>query len=190
MNNFLQWNPTEANQETDAAYAADSNRAGGQTVNSIVPSAMLNKIFFQVTTMVKAIADYMVAQGQNAVDSNEPVLSANFAAAIATQIAAIIATNVVSVAFSTTPTFDASQGKTFEMTLTGNVTTSALINLTPGNKITFIIHQDGTGSRTFNWPSNVFGAGVIDPGASNTSVQEFIVGADGSVRPVSVMTVS
>src|ERR1035438_10320861 len=62
---------------------------------------------------------------------------------------------IIIVPFSTTPVFDASLGSQFQITLTGPVTAPTLINVTPGQKITFMIVQDSTGNRTFTWPSNV-----------------------------------
>jgi hypothetical protein len=59
------------------------------------------------------------------------------------------------VAFSSTPTFDASRGNTQKITLTGNVSSSSLANAATGEQINWIICQDGTGGRTFVWPSNV-----------------------------------
>jgi len=85
---------------------------------------------------------------------------------------------LVSVAFSATPVFDAFAGLTFEMTLTGNVTSSSVANGTAGNTITFIIRQDGTGGRTFAWPANFKGASLIAPDANLYSVQSFVF--DGS----------
>lgn len=186
--NFLQFNPNESNQESDSAYNADSSRAGGLAVNSIVPSALLNKVLYQASTMITALATYLVGQGQNASDTNLATLTSAIQAALAAQIFNAVA--VIAVAFSSTPTFDASQGVNFEMTLTGNVTSSSFINAKPGQRISFIIHQDATGGRTFVWPTNVFGTGTVDPGASNTSVQEFIIETDLSLRPLTAMTVS
>lgn len=95
----------------------------------------------------------------------------------------------VPVAFSATPVFNCLLGNVFEMTLTGNVTSATCINVRNSSEIGFIIHQDGTGSRTFAWPSNVPGA-TIDPGAGNTNMQFFFVDASGTVRPKTAMTVS
>lgn len=81
---------------------------------------------------------------------------------------------LVSVAFSATPTFDASAGKSFSIALTGDVTSSTVSNPTPGEVITFIIAQDATGSRGFVWPSNFKGASAIGPEANSFSVQSFI----------------
>jgi hypothetical protein len=81
---------------------------------------------------------------------------------------------LVSVAFSATPTFDASAGNSFAMTLTGNVTSGTITNATAGQTITFIITQDGTGGWTFAFPSNVKGESNIGADAASVSVQSFI----------------
>lgn len=61
------------------------------------------------------------------------------------------------VTFSNSPTFDASLGNNFKITLTGNVTSSVLSNALAGQIITFQIIQDGSGNHTFIWPPNVVG---------------------------------
>ena len=82
------------------------------------------------------------------------------------------------VSFSTTPTFDASNGTTQKITLAGNVTSSTLTNTPSGQIVNFIICQDATGSRTFVWPTNVKGAMTIGSTLSTCSVQGFI--SDGT----------
>lgn len=59
------------------------------------------------------------------------------------------------VPFSTTPTFDASQGSVLEITLTGNVTSSTFANATAGQTISIILCQDSVGGHTFVPPVNV-----------------------------------
>jgi hypothetical protein len=83
---------------------------------------------------------------------------------------------VTNVAFSATPTFDAStfMQPTFTITLTGNVTSSTIINPSNGERIVFVITQDGTGSRTFAWPANTKGSSIISGDANSVSVQEFV----------------
>lgn len=83
-----------------------------------------------------------------------------------------------SVTYVSTPVFDGSQGSTFEIVLTGNVTSSTSTNLIAGYKYIFIILQDVTGGRTFAWPAGFFGTMVIDQTPSVTNVQEFVY--DGS----------
>jgi hypothetical protein len=78
------------------------------------------------------------------------------------------------VAFSATPVFNAGASGSFSMTLTGNVSSSSITNATSGQTITFIITQDGTGGRTFPWPSNVKGASGVAGDANSVSVQSFI----------------
>jgi len=80
----------------------------------------------------------------------------------------------ISMTFSSTPIFDGSKGNVFEMTLTGNVTGSTTINLIAGTLYTFILIQDGTGGRTFAWPSGMKGTMLIDPTAYSTNVQQFV----------------
>jgi hypothetical protein len=78
------------------------------------------------------------------------------------------------VTFSATPTFDASRGNTQKLTLTGNVTGSTLANAAAGEQINFIICQDGTGGRTFVWPTNIKGGMTIGTTASKCSAQIFV----------------
>ena len=95
--------------------------------------------------------------------------------AVAADIAGIKA-----VSFSATPVFDASTFAlpTFTMTLTGNVTSSSVTNPIAGQRIAFVLTQDGTGGRTFAWPTNFHAASNIGPDANSVSVQEFLY--DGS----------
>lgn len=86
----------------------------------------------------------------------------------------------VSVVFSATPTFDSAMGNTFEITLTGNVSSSTLSNLVAFQNYDFIICQDATGSRTFVWPTNVSGGMTIGATASRCSAQSFRVNAAGN----------
>jgi hypothetical protein len=78
------------------------------------------------------------------------------------------------VSYSATPTFTVTASSTpqiFSITLTGNVTSSTLVttSATAGQQIVLQIIQDGTGSRTFVYPSNWYGACQSAPQASYTS---------------------
>ena len=88
--------------------------------------------------------------------------------------------------FSATPTFDCSLGDSFSITVTGNVTSSTLSNVTPGQRLTFWIKQSG-GGFTFAWPSNVKGGGTISGTDGFISTQEFEVDLAGDARAVSAM---
>lgn len=81
---------------------------------------------------------------------------------------------VYTLTFSATPTFNASLGNTQKITLTANVTSSTLSNASTGQQIHFLICQDGTGSRTFVWPTNVLGGMTIGSTPSKCSAQNFI----------------
>lgn len=69
-NNFQQWNPTAANQESDSAYTSDSLRSGGAPTGAIFPSPTANKLFFQLAQMVCALAGMMANKGYNISDAN------------------------------------------------------------------------------------------------------------------------
>src|SRR5579864_826689 len=81
--------------------------------------------------------------------------------------------SLTTVAFSATPTFDASSAASFKLTLTGNVTGSTLANAVAGEPISFEICQDATGGRTFVPPANVLNMGTIVSTANACSTQEF-----------------
>ena len=81
------------------------------------------------------------------------------------------------VSFSATPTFNViSQNQLFQMTLTGNVTSSNLVvsGITPPAIISFEIAQDGTGSRTFTWPVTSFAAYPVSSTANSTTIETFL----------------
>jgi len=109
----------------------------------------------------------------------------------ATYITGLIPTGVVVVPFSSIPTFDASKGLEFKITLTGNVTNSVFSNGNIGPSIIVIrIVQDSTGNRTFMWPTNIRNAGVISPAANSRSLQIFAIDTDGSADAIGPMMYS
>lgn len=78
------------------------------------------------------------------------------------------------VAFSATPVFDLSIGDIFEITLTGNVTSSTITNPSTSKKITIIVKQDGTGGRTFVWPTDtVRRLALVDTNANAVTVVSY-----------------
>jgi hypothetical protein len=87
--------------------------------------------------------------------------------------------NGVTVTFSATPAFDASK-RVQVLTLTGAVTSSTVTGLTQFRRVTFMIKQDGSGSHSFVWPTNVYGGMDIDPTANTVNSQEF-ASPDGSI---------
>lgn len=110
------------------------------------------------------------------------IKSAQVKAALVGQVA------VNTVSYSATPTFDASLGGTQQITLTGNVSSSTLSNVIAGQTITFKIKQDGTGGRSFVWPTNVLGGMTIDSSmaAAETATQQFHCFDGTNLEPISV----
>ena len=87
------------------------------------------------------------------------------------------AQTVTPVTFSATPAFTViAQNQLFTITLTGNAVSLpvSFVNVQAPALITFQITQDGTGSRTFAWPSNVTGGVTIDSAANHTTSQTFV----------------
>lgn len=81
---------------------------------------------------------------------------------------------LTTVTFSTTPTFVRStQIQEWAITLTGNVTSSGLSGQTAADLFIFNICQDGTGGRTFAWPTGFSQAATISPVASSCTKQTF-----------------
>lgn len=71
-----------------------------------------------------------------------------------------LATSPVTVTFSATPTFDCNAGNFFQITLTGNVTSSTITNQpTDASRIRLRLVQDATGSRTVVFPTTFRFAG-------------------------------
>lgn len=81
------------------------------------------------------------------------------------------------VPYSASPTFtDAAQNQLFTMTLTGNATSNPMtfVGVTPPGIITFQITQDGSGSHSFSYPSNIVGGATISSTANVTTQQTFL----------------
>jgi hypothetical protein len=126
--------------------------------------------------------DFVFDQWDKDADRKTPlmVLKANTNVGVGTtdprlqfQVAKAMAAGVNAVAFSVTPTFDASLGNTQTITLTANVTSSTLSNAVAGQWLVLDIVEDATGGRTFAWPANFKGAGAINTGANKHNVQMF-----------------
>lgn len=84
---------------------------------------------------------------------------------------------ITPVSFSATPTFTATgQYQVFQITLTGNVTSSILnmTGVTAPSIVSFEISQDSTGGRTFVWPVNVVGGSLVNPSANQVTTQSFL----------------
>ena len=184
--NLLQWNPTAANQETDAQYLADSQRSGGATNPSLFDATLANKLFYQTTTYLYALFTAFANKGFTTSDSSAATLVAQCANFLTT---ADVKPGLVNVPYATAVTFDASKANGFEVALTGG-TTVTLINATVGQIITLAFQQDAVGGRTVALPGIVLSPGTVDPTANSTSVQTFQVLTDGYLHPIAPMVVS
>lgn len=85
-------------------------------------------------------------------------------------------TNYNTVAFSATPVFSGAGCFLiciFEITLTGNVTSSTLTNIPKGTIIIFKIIENSAGAWTFAFPANIRNPQSIDTTANAINVQAF-----------------
>jgi hypothetical protein len=185
--NFQQFNPTQANQESDSAYTADSNRSGGFGTGAIVPGVLLNKVWYQFSTFIAAFGNMMALKGYTTSDASLSTLQGVLANLITS---ADINGNLINVAYAPSITFNCGTNNGFQITLTGNVTASAFSGMAIGQEITVVLVQDGSGGRTFVWPAGLTTAGAPDTTPNAVSIQKFKKILDGSIRPLGPMTVS
>jgi hypothetical protein len=69
MTNFYQFDPSKNNMQSDAAYSSSSFRSqGAQT--GVASSSAHNKLFYQLSTMVAALAQMMEAKGYTMEDTS------------------------------------------------------------------------------------------------------------------------
>lgn len=182
--NFLQWNPSQSNQESDSTYLADSQRTGGAVDNTPLPAALGNKVFYQASTFIAAFCGMLAAKNYSTSDASLSALQAVLANIVTEndQIPAIL-----SVAYSPTPGFNAAAANGFQMTLGGNVTSSAITGITPGQLVAFYFIQDAIGGRTVVWPVSFVGANQPDPAPNAVSMMLFRASLDGIARPAGPM---
>jgi hypothetical protein len=185
--NILPWNPTGANQETDAAYAADSQRSGGATNPSFFLSVLANKLFFQMTAVAYSLCTAMAAKGFTMDDNNTAAMIAAFEQLVTS--AAILPPLVVET-FASSMTFNCTTANGFYVLLTGNVTSLTVSGAMLGQPVMFVFKQDSTGGRTVAMPGNMINFGTPDPTANATSIQWGIELPDGNIHAVTGMTVS
>lgn len=86
---------------------------------------------------------------------------------------------VNTVVSGSTPAFDLSLGNIQYLTALAVNAAPTVSNITAGGNWTFIICQDGTGSRTWTWPASFKGAATIGTTLSKCSSQSF-ASADGT----------
>ena len=179
---------TGNNADTQANFQGSGYQTLG-FVDGIAQPSQINKVMRQTSMVAAAVANFISNQLAIAVidDGNLAALITNLTNAIISA-ASGVANRVVSVAFSATPVFDASQGNTFEIVLTGDVTSSTLINAVPGMRLLFIVKQDGTGGHAFT-PPLYFPMATITRTASAVNLQSFILDSASNVYPDTPLTV-
>jgi hypothetical protein len=189
-----------ANVDTQADYAGAGYQLNGFTPGQTL-STQFNKTLRQGSMGMAVLAQFIVNvlnvnvldQGYASAAAEVSALVAQFEAALTTYISgAGVTPSVVVVAYSTTPAFNAAAGSiltpVFQITLTGNVVSSTLTGVLPGQFVTFIIKQDGSGGHTFAWPAGVNNSGAIDATAGSVSVQSFVADSTGALQAVTGIT--
>ena len=186
MGRFLQWNPNETNQETDAQYLADSQRTSGAVNDTPLPAPLGNKAFYQLSTFCAAF-DQMMANKPGAYTLDDS--NVNALASVLSNILTESDTepNIVSIPYSPTPAFNAAESNGFQMTLTGNITSSTIGGVLPGQLVAFYFAQDSVGGRTVSWPTSFVGAIQPDTAPNAVSVMLFRSDLAGTLRAVSPM---
>lgn len=180
---------TGANTDTQATYIAALAALGYPSTGFNTGTALanqLNKVWRQGTAWANVLGALLNQYGMDALDNGVP---ATLLANLVTAIRQASAQTAQVVTFSATPVFDCSKGQKFEITLTGNVTSSTLTNVLPGMSLTFTIKQDATGTRTFVPPSGL-PIDTIDPTANAASLQTFEVSTASVIRYSSPMMVN
>lgn len=79
-----------------------------------------------------------------------------------------------SVAFNAAPTFNSASCNIFQMTLTGNVTSSIYATANPGAYTVFILCQDSSGGHTFTWPTTMIDTPPINQTANQCTNISFV----------------
>ena len=87
---FSQWNPPTTNQENDSSYQSDTQRTNGAPSGSVFPSATANKLFYQVSTFIRAFCVSLVGKGYSPVDGSTPFTADASSNAAVTALAAIL----------------------------------------------------------------------------------------------------
>lgn len=183
---LLQWNPTQANQENNAQYAADPTRAGGAVDPTIFLAILGNKAFYQWSTYLTALFTAFAAKGFTTSDSNFSTLAAQCANFVTT---ADLFGAVAVTAYAPTLALNAAKLNGFYVSgMTGDLTISGVSGLTSGQLVLMWYQQDGVGGHTVTFPSVFVNAVQPDPAANSVSAQWFGYDATtGKLRAVTAL---
>lgn len=182
-----------ANVDSQAAFAGSGYQTLGFT-SGVALSRQINKCLRQSSMIGAAVANFIANELSINVldDGNLANLITNLTNAIAALASAGSVPKVDTVPWSATPVFDCTAAAVnvlhpvFEITLTGDVTSSTLLHAQPGSIITFHIVEDGPGGHAFVPPVSV-PMDNIDNAGSQVNTQSFHVLTDGSLVPASPM---
>jgi hypothetical protein len=178
--NAQQFNPSQANQETDAAYTTDVTRVNGAGVDAIWPSISANKTLYQVTTYVTALGQMMANKGFTNADTNLAALTTVMSNIV---MSSDLPTPLQLIGFSPVVVLNAAVFNGFELVLAGNMQ----INLTgvrPGQFYVLMYVQDSVGGRTISIESPGVGVfGQPDPTPGIASIQVFVADVTGFLHP-------
>ena len=169
--NFLPFNPSQANQESDSTYLVDATRTGGAGVDAIWPSPSANKTLYQVAGGMYALMQMMANKGFTTLDSNLATLTAVMANLLTT---ADVPIGLQSVPWTSTPVFNAAKYSGFQVTLSG-ATSFTISGQVAGQVIGLLWVQDGTGGHSITFPGNVNGGAQPDQTPGVLSAQLFKV---------------
>ncbi len=183
--NFKEWDPPLQNAQGDTAYSTETMRTGGAVLTALLPSAVFNKFAHQTAMFAAAFCTMLAQKSYTTSDENfNDLVAVLMNVRTNNDVKALIQT----IAYATSINFDASIAGEFDLTLTGNVSSSTLNNVVAGQLLVFVITQDATGNRTFAWPANISNPGAIAPQAGVTSLQMFLVRGNGTtIVPASPM---
>jgi len=179
--NFLIWNPGMVNQETDSAYASDSQRSGGASASTIFASILANKLFYQLSTFVAAFAQMMANKGFTMSDANYATLTATLANVLTTADSPVYSTPT----FSSALALNASGTAGFYIGPMTSNTTITLTGLTEWQEVEFMFEQNSTGGFNVAYPANMVGFAAPDPTANSTTFQKGKVYPDGKLHAIS-----
>lgn len=179
--NILQFNPSQANQVTDAAYLTDSVRTNGAGVDGIWPSDSANKTLYQVSTVVAALAQMMANKGFSISDANYSVLVAQLANILTT---ADSRGGVQTLTWSSSMVLNAAAFTSFAIPLQGAATLT-VTGAVAGQVYVLLYTQDVSGGHTVTFNTG-FGDGAVqpDPAVSITSLQVFVANASLALVPI------
>jgi hypothetical protein len=177
--NAQQFNPSQNNQLTDAAYATDSTRVNGAGVDAIWPSDSANKTLYQTSTYVTALGQMMANKGFTNSDAN--------LAALTTVMSNILMTSdlpnqLLLVNYAPVVDVNAAVYTGFEFLLNGGNMVINVGGLKPGQLLVFMYVQDSVGGRTVT-VQTAGGVGFAlqpDPTPGIASIQVLVSDATGA----------